>query len=170
MRSAFSARTGFIEMQIPRRPDKRRRDSLGMTIGSVVVTWGRGRSGIKTRCGGRSVGVDVSDDGASGDIGPLAVLGDAGEDAHGAKDGAGGDGRSVDVFHDALGDSAKVATAASEEARGGGVAIDRRGRRQRVNAAKERFRAPSDEVLLDELAIRVIANGAFASVAGEVWV
>ena len=56
--------------------------------------------------------VDVSDDGAFGRFGVLAVFSDVGEDAQCAEDGVGGGRGFVDVFEDAFGDATKIAATA----------------------------------------------------------
>jgi hypothetical protein len=111
--------------------------------------------------------VDVGDDGAFWGFEPLAVLGDVGEEAHGLKDGIAGEGGVVDAFEETLGDPAKIAAAKSDEAVGFGVTIERGTAGKIVGVGDVPRIVPVEEVVLDLFTVRMVADGAFASVASE---
>ncbi len=119
------------------------------------------------RSGGVGIGVNVSDDGALGRLEPLAVFGDMGEEAHGVKNGVGGDDGAIDVFEDAFGDAAKIAATAGEKAAGFHVAIEAGATGKLVVFDDGPGIVPTNEVVFDLLAPGMTADGAFANVTGK---
>jgi hypothetical protein len=98
----------------------------------------------------------------------LAGCADAAVGAEGADDGVSG---SVNIFYlleDVLENELHVGSPELVESRGAGVAIDGRAVVQRVAGGDAKGIEPVDEILVDLLAVLVIADGAFSLMALEI--
>jgi len=110
----------------------------------------------------------TADNFASGEIDPVALLGQAGIGAHGAKDSGAGDLDGFGLFDDGIEDGAKARFAQGGETGSLGVAVESHAMRQGVLADDFSGAAPVEVVEVDHGAILVVADGALAGVAGEV--
>ncbi|MHB8540063.1 MAG: hypothetical protein ACYDCD_03855 [Candidatus Acidiferrales bacterium] len=111
--------------------------------------------------------VDVGDEGVLLWLDPVAVFGDLRIDAKGAKNSHAARRGFIDVLDNTFADATKIGAAAFEEAGSGSVAVDGGARRELITEGNGGFRAPIDEVGFDRIAVRMIADGAFAGVAFE---
>ncbi|HEV2314350.1 MAG TPA: hypothetical protein VGR94_03520 [Candidatus Acidoferrales bacterium] len=100
-------------------------------------------------------------------VDPVAVFGDLRIDPKGAKDSHAAGRSLVDALDDTFADATKIAAAAFEEPGSGSVTVNRGARGELIIEGDGGFRAPIDEVGLDGIAVRMIADGAFAGVALE---
>lgn len=123
--------------------------------------------GALKRLGLGSADVEVGDEGVFRRVDPVAVLGDLRIDAKGAKNRHAAGRSFVDAFDNTFADATKIGAAAFEEADSGSVAVNGGARRELVTEDDGRFRAPTDEVGFDGIAVRMIADGTFAGVAFE---
>lgn len=98
---------------------------------------------------------------------PMAVLGDLRIDAKGAKNCHAAGRGLVDVLDNTFADATKIGAAAFQEAGSGSVTVNGGARRELIIEDDGVFRAPVNEVGFDEIAVRMIADGAFAGVAFE---
>lgn len=113
---------------------------------------------------GGSFFADVFDDDAARRIDPAAVAAEMGEDADSVNNGFGSDVNAFDLFNDVSQGEAQVRGAALVQIQGVGVAID--GALGKLVELSDGLRAaPLEEFLLDLLALRVLADGAFALVS-----
>ena len=108
------------------------------------------------------------DDDAAGGFDPVAVFGEAGVGAHGAKDRGAGDGDRFDLLDDGIEDAAEAGSAEAGETGGLGVPVEADAMGQSVVADDLVGAAPVEEVGVDGGAVFVVANGAFTGVAGRV--
>lgn len=111
--------------------------------------------------------VDVGDEGVLWWLGPVAVFGDLGIDAKGAKNRHGAGRGFVDALDNTFADATIIGAAAFEEASSGSVAVNGGARREMIIEGNGGFRAPIDEVGFDGVAVGMVADGAFAGVALE---
>ena len=111
--------------------------------------------------------VDVGDEGVLRWLDPVAVLGDLRIDAKGAKDSHAAGRGLVDVLDNTFADATKIGAAAFEEIGSGSVAVNGGARRELIVERYGGFRAPTDEVGFDGIAVGMLADGAFAGVAFE---
>lgn len=98
---------------------------------------------------------------------PMAVFGDLRIDAKGAKNCHAAGRGLVDVLDNTFADATKIGAAAFQEAGSGSVTVNGGARRELIIEDDGVFRAPVNEVGFDEIAVRMIADGAFAGVAFE---
>ncbi|HKW89587.1 MAG TPA: hypothetical protein VJN21_12615 [Candidatus Acidoferrales bacterium] len=112
--------------------------------------------------------VDVGDEGLPRRFDPLAVVGDMSVDAHSTEDRVAVDFRSAHAFENAFGDDAEILPAASHEAGSVGVVIEGGATGEFILFRDTRRLAPTEEIVLDLFALRMIADGAFAGVAIEI--
>ena len=110
----------------------------------------------------------MCNDAAIGWINPLAVVGDAGTGADGADDGAAGDFDFVGALDDVVEGHGEVLAAKYEEAGGMGMAIDGGAVADAVAFGDQGRAAPVNEIEVDELALRVLADFAETLVTVEV--
>ena len=99
---------------------------------------------------------------------PVAVLGEAGIDAHGAKDGGAGDLDSFGLLDYGIEDGVESGFAQGGETGGSGVAVESHAMRQGIHSDDLLGAAPVEVVKVNHGAIFVVADGAFAGVAGEI--
>ena len=109
----------------------------------------------------------MGDEGVFWRLDPVAVLGDLRIDAKGAKDCHAAGRGFVDALDNTFADATKIGAAAFDEADGGSVAVNAGARRKLITDGDGGFRAPIDEVGFDGIAVRMVADGAFAGVAFE---
>ena len=124
------------------------------------------------RCGGRVRGASlyyVGDNDALGRLEPLAVGRDLGEGAQGLHDGVAAGFDHLRAFEEELRDRADVEAALFKKAEGVGMAINGRVVLELEFVSDHFSIAPAEEFLLDQFAVGVVANGASAPVAAEVW-
>ncbi|HEV2288038.1 MAG TPA: hypothetical protein VGR81_03705 [Candidatus Acidoferrales bacterium] len=101
-----------------------------------------------------------------GRLGPLAAFIEAGESADGAENREGrGRLNETDLFEDFFDDRAEVFAAADIESSGASVTVDDGLAAQTVGFLNPGGSVPVQEIVLDGLAIRMIADLAFAAVA-----
>jgi len=109
-----------------------------------------------------------ADSDALGKVHLVAVLGEAGIGAHGAKDGGAGDLDSFGLLDDGIEDGVESGFAQSGETGGIGVAVESHAMGQGILLDDLWDAAPVEVVEIDHGAIFVVADGAFAGVAGDV--
>jgi hypothetical protein len=107
-------------------------------------------------------------DDALGRVGPFAGRADAAVGAEGADDGVSGGVNIFYLLEDVLENELHVSSPKLIEARGAGVAIDGGAVVQRVAGGDAIGIEPVDEILVDLLAVLVIADGAFSFVALDI--
>jgi hypothetical protein len=110
----------------------------------------------------------VGHDDALGRVGPFAGCADAAVGAQGADDGVSANVNIFYLLEDVLENELHVSSPKLVKARGAGVAIDGRAVVERVAGGDAIGIEPVDEVLVDLLAVLVIADGAFGLVALEI--
>jgi len=109
-----------------------------------------------------------ADSDALGKVHLVAVLGEAGIGAHGAKDGGAGDLDGFGLLDDGIEDGAEPGFAQGGETGGIGVAVESHAMGQGIHSDDLLSAAPVEVVEIDDGAIFVVADGALAGVAGEV--
>ena len=114
------------------------------------------RSGILLR--------DMLDDEVLGRVDPAAIVVEMGEDANGFKYGVGSDGDAVNLFDDVSQGEAQIVGAAFVERESMGVAING-ALGEMVGLSDASDTVPMQEFLLYEIALGMLANGAFAFVS-----
>lgn len=105
------------------------------------------------------------DYGLAGRVLPLAVVVDVAVDAGGADYRRGGDADAMDVFEDGFESDAEIAAAESVEAEGASVAVESLVIVKTVFVNDGERADPVDEIVVDGIAIGMMADGALAGVA-----
>lgn len=123
--------------------------------------------GTPRRSGVGAGDVDVGDEGVLRWFDPVAVFGDLRVDAKGAKNRHGAGRGFIDALDNTFADATIIGAAAFEEASSGSVAVNGGARGEMIIEGDGGFRAPIDEVGFDGIAVRMVADGAFAGVAFE---
>jgi hypothetical protein len=108
------------------------------------------------------------DDVAADGRGPLALVIDLGVEADSGDDGAGSGADGFGLLDEVFEGGAKAGAALGAEAGGVGVAVNDGLMGDRVLAGDFFGAEPAEVVLVDEFAVGVMANRAFAGVSGEV--
>ncbi len=103
-----------------------------------------------------------------GRVYPVAVLGEAGIGAHGAKNGGAGDLDSFGLLDEGIEDGVESGFAQGSETGCSGVAVESHPMRQGIYSNDLLGAAPVEVVEVNHGAIFVVADGAFAGVAGDV--
>ena len=109
-----------------------------------------------------------ADSDALGKVHPVAVLGEAGIGANGAKDGGAGDLDGFGLLDDGIEDGVESGFVQGGETGGSGVAVESHAMGQGILLDDLLDAAPVEVVDVDHGAIFVVADGAFAGVAGDV--
>ena len=100
---------------------------------------------------------------------PLALVVDLGVEADGGYQGVGGDADVFGFLDEVLQGGAEGGAALGAKAGGVGVAVNDGVMRDFVLAGDGFGADPAEIVIVDEFAVFVMANRAFAGVPGEVW-
>jgi hypothetical protein len=116
------------------------------------------------KCGGGEVRA-LGDDYLAWGFLPLAVVVDVAVEADGADDGRGGDRDAMGLFEDGFEDDAEIAAAELIQAEGADVAVESFVIVETVFADDGCGAGPVDEIVFDESAVGMMADGAFAGVA-----
>lgn len=112
--------------------------------------------------------VPVLDDVAADGRGPLALVVDLGVEADGGDDGAGGGADGFGLLDEVFEGGAERGAALGAKAGGVGVSVNDGLMGDRVLAGDFLGAEPAEVVLVNEFAVGVMANRAFAGVAGDV--
>lgn len=124
----------------------------------------RSRGGI----GAALVNVSMFDDVAADGRGPLALVVDLGVEADGGDDGAGGGADGFGLLDEVFEGGAERGAALGAKAGGVGVAVNDGMMGDFVFVGDFLGAEPAEVILVNELAVGVMANGAFAGVSGDV--
>ena len=116
----------------------------------------------------RALRIPVFDDVAADGRGPLALVVDLGVEADGGDDGAGGGADVLGLLDEVLEGGAEAGAALGAKAGGVGVSVNDGLMGDSVFAGDFLGAEPAEVVLVDEFAVLVMANRAFAGVSGTV--
>ena len=112
-------------------------------------------------------GVEVGDDQAAGRVGPFAIFVDATEGADGANDFVARGFDDAGLFHEEAQGESRVVGAFFEEAQGVSMAVNHGAVAEFEFAGQFAGASPVEKSLLDGVAVRVVADGAFDLVIFE---
>ena len=122
--------------------------------------------GFTPRLGGQAY-VTMFDDVAAGGRVPLALVVDLGVEADGGDDGAGGGADVLGLLDEVFEGGAERGAALGAKASGVGMAVNCGMMRDFVLAGDFLGAEPAEVVIVDEFAVGVMADRAFAGVSGE---
>ena len=114
----------------------------------------------------RALRIPMLDDVAADGRGPLALVVDLGVEADGGDDGAGGGADGFGLLDEVFEGGAKAGAALGAKAGGVGVSVNDGLMGDSVLAGDFFGAEPAEVVLVDEFAVLVMANRAFAGVSG----